>query len=532
MAQYKGRHQKTYTLGTRLGGGGEGDVYEVDGYPNLVAKVYKDEKFNGAPGTAGTRQYMREKIETMLDQPVKSRDGGILYVAWPEDILLDTQGKFVGYTMPRVNSKYHIYHASRERERKMLFPNYTWRTAVVIAYNLTVAVKMVHDTGAVIGDLNPNNIMLDKSGCITLIDTDSFNITNQKTGKVYKCSVGVPEMLAPELQGKDLSKDTSKFTEYTDCFALSIHIFNLLANNCHPFNCINASSYKASASSNGIVHNIVRGICPYTTGSKHDKNPAAPDMAMFPSEIQNLIDRAFQYDQTTALKQSIITQRPSADEWWGALFNLLKNTPMTTCTKDPSHVYPSHRSQCAWCEIESRKSQMQLPVITQKSSGTKTTTTTGSTPKYSTSPATTAGTSSGNSSSSSSSVYRKKILRSAWPLWLVCILFGVLTGPISAGTITPLLQDWFDFELTETIVRSVMMVIGAIVGIIISYLAADSYTTSAKGFPWLLLGLTVPIATLIAVGLIALAIGIVLGILYVAITIIGIVCACAICGGG
>lgn len=148
--KYYGRNYHEYTLGNKLGSGGEGAVYEVSGSDSLVAKIYNISKFNSMP-----RQKLKEKIETMLDQPVEPYVNGVLSVAWPQDILLNDKYEFVGYIMPKVNSKYHIFAASRIRERYLLFPNYTWKTAICIAYNLVLAVKNVHNSGAIIGDMNP-----------------------------------------------------------------------------------------------------------------------------------------------------------------------------------------------------------------------------------------------------------------------------------------------------------------------------------------------------------------------------------------
>ena len=163
MAVYFGRNRATsYTLGRRLGGGGEGEVYEITGMHSLVAKIYFKSKFTPTPESPAPRQQLKEKIETMLDQPVDPYINGVLSVAWPQDILSDQQGQFVGYTMPRVDSKYHIFAASRERERVQLYPHYTWKTAILIAYNLALAVKVVQRTNAIIGDMNPNNIILEE----------------------------------------------------------------------------------------------------------------------------------------------------------------------------------------------------------------------------------------------------------------------------------------------------------------------------------------------------------------------------------
>lgn len=110
------------------------------------------------------------------------------------------------------------------------------------------------------------------------------------------------------------------------------------------------------------------------------------------------------------------------------------------------------------------------------------------------------------SSQSAQPFWTKKILRSAWPLWTICILFGILAGPICAGIVTPLFQKIIvDVEITENFVRTLMIITGIIIGIITSYNAEFSYITATKGLPWLLLGLAVPIATLALAALFALS---------------------------
>lgn len=350
MLIYYGRGRtNTYSLEKRLGGGGEGDVYEINGKHDLVAKIYKDSKFISTPGIPNPRKELKEKIETMLDQPVEPYINNVLSVAWPQDILLDSNGEFVGYVMPRVNSTHQIFAASRERERKQLFPSYTWKTAVLIARNLALTVKRIHAVNAIVGDMNPNNIMLDNKGHVTIIDTDSFNIKNQRTGKVYKCNVGVSEMLPPELQGKNLGDSGSMFTQESDNFALAIHIFKLLMNNCHPFGSIGMSKSQSAAAGNPIVHNIATGKCPYVTNGVGNVSPDAPDIMMLPTEIRQLIDRAFKYTVTSAIDPQVIQNRPTAQEWQRALDHLYKSQ-LSVCLNDSSHVWPIGYPDCPWCK--------------------------------------------------------------------------------------------------------------------------------------------------------------------------------------
>lgn len=453
---YYGRNHKIYDLDQRLGGGGEGEIYDIVGNPSLVAKIYFNSKFNPVAGNSNPRRNLKEKIETMLEQPVQPYVNGVLTVAWPQDLLLNQQGQFVGYVMPRVKSTHHIFAASRERERMQLYPHYTWKTSIAIAYNLALAVKIIHQSNAVIGDMNPNNIMIDEHGHVTIIDTDSFNITNKKTGKVYKCSVGISEMLAPELQGKNLADPRSVFNEKTDDFSLAIHICTLLMNNCHPFGCTSFNISQSSTSTNPVVYNILKGNCPYVTNAKGKASLDSPDVKMLPKDIRDLFDRAFNYTSSTAIKSSTISKRPSAREWQNALGKLL-NSNMKTCKKlyPEVHVYPASYHKCPWCAIKSKvpskKTKSKVP---------------------------------------------------SWKLWLVCILSGLVFSPFLAKYFIPICIKLCGTSFELTTARVILAIVGSITGAIIALYAQKHYIKSGYEYTWLSLGLLVPFATVVSSSLV------------------------------
>jgi len=514
MATYYGRTGKQYVLDARLGRGGEGDVYLVQGSNDLVAKLYNTGRLKSTSYNPNPQQELREKIETMLDQPVSARTPhGKLIVAWPQDALFDGNGQFVGYTMPRVQSKYHIFAASRERERMALYPNYTWKTSVTIAWNLAMAVYNVNSTGAVVGDMNPNNIMVDELGRVTLIDTDSFNITNKRTGKIYKCTVGVPEMLPPELQGVNLADTKNEFTELTDGFSLSIHIFNLLMNNCHPFGVSGMKKSKSSTSNAPVAKHIARGECPYVTGGHGKIASDAPDVAMLPKYIRELFDRAFSYDVTTAVKEDTISRRPTAHEWLIALDKLLKSG-MVTCGKDVSHVYPTGYLKCPWCGL---KSQSPLPGPIPKFQPT---------PKPQPSPSipTPPVVNSYNS-----------IRRDAWPIWVVCIALGLIGGFAMSPLFVDAVLSTFEFELSLDAAMAILVILGGIVGAVAAHFSQEKYQTAYNGWPWLAMSFLVPIGTALAAAALLLVIGLVILVVTIVLYMIGlaiaIACLCGMCEG-
>ena len=342
MAKYYGNKHVAFELTQRIGGGGEGDIFEIQGHPDKLAKLYTK------ISSAHERQEMHNKLKAMLDMNISSTSGTHIVIAWPCDVLFDTNGDFCGYVMPRIR-KSPIYCAYFPSERKRLFGEYNWDIAPKLAYNLASMVAYCHRTGIVLGDLNSDNFLVDSKGYVSLIDTDSYNIVYQ--GKTYKCKAGVGDMLAPELQGKDLSKSTSHFSKDTDNFSLAIHLYQILMNGVHPF--IIPTTVNGSSASNPIVTNIASGRSVFTKGVQH--NIDMPDLNMLPDYILRLFQRVFDYTAFTAMQPTTIQRRPSADEWVSALSRLVKDTKRT-CKNDVHHVYPaSYHGNCPWCEVEKRQ---------------------------------------------------------------------------------------------------------------------------------------------------------------------------------
>lgn len=519
MSEYFGQnHQKKYILGKRISSGGEGAVFEVVGKNNLVAKIYHDNRLSDSGNGTNSRTYIKEKIQTMLEQSVNPYINGVLSIAWPQDTLEDNNGVFVGYVMPRVDSKHHIFAASRERERNSLYPNYNWKIGIAIAYNLALAVNVIHESNAVIGDFNSNNIMIDEKGHITLIDTDSFNITNKKTGKEYKCSVGVPDFLAPELQGKHLGDPNNKFSEQTDCFSLAIHIFNLLMNNCHPFGCTGINKMQSSSSTNPVVKNIVRGICPYVSKKNGSTSPSAPDFEMLPNDIRELFTRTFSYSIDDSVKQKTIMNRPSANEWQNALGKLYYGQ-FNTCKKNNKHVYIKQYKKCPWCEVEKNqkksaeivKTNTQLTVTSQSTNTVKN--------------------ANNNVVTSSGSKIANKT-RNAFPLWLFCVSTGIASAPLFYKTLCSTVKRNFEYSLDFGTAQLILLILGGVVGLAIAYLCSESYKDSDFPIGWLFISLLVPIVTGIVAAIILLILFILYWILKIIIGLIVIIFILFVIGAG
>ena len=329
MAEYNGLSGKSYrTQNAPFAGGGEGDIYDVVGAPGHVAKVYKPDK----------RTTERERKLSVM---VSNKPSMMEQYAWPLDVLYEN-GQFVGYIMPKINGKEKLRNIYVFDKRK----GKPWSLFIAIAKNLSAAVHNVHEIHQVIGDLNPENILVNPNdGMVTLVDTDSYHISD--SSRTYRCGVGMPEFVAPELQGIHFpSAPLPTFTIESDRFALAVLIFALLMNGAHPFSCkvISGSSSKFQP-----IDNMQNGKCaffPDNRSSNMDIPRYAPDLSSLPDNIQKLFRRAFIAGHRTP------SLRPSAEEWYNALEQLEDN--LKTCLKDAQHIYYYGAKECPWCKVDEK----------------------------------------------------------------------------------------------------------------------------------------------------------------------------------
>jgi len=327
----------------KLSDGGEGTIYRVVGGSNkTVAKIYKDEVLT---------KELEEKLKYMVNRQPSS--SVLNQVAWPIDVIYDTNKKFLGFVMPMlsINAELgEIYKYPSQIDISV-------HQKLLIARNICVVIAEVHKAGYVFGDFNPRNIGVDKDNCtVAFLDTDSYHIIDGNTE--YRCRVGCDGYIAPELlkscddfkasnpNEKDVyaKVSTPSFTKETDSFALAIHIFKLMMNGYTPFGGI-GERISASQASPGIGNEAIRrnNYC-FKPGLK-PQAAAVPPLDAFPEEIAELFSRSFMVIGKIDPKQ-----RPSAIEWRNALDNYIKD--LITCVNDPLHHYSSKNTFCPYCKAD------------------------------------------------------------------------------------------------------------------------------------------------------------------------------------
>lgn len=310
------------TLGREIGRGGEATVYDLSRDPRMVAKIYHP-----------ARRPPAEKLRLMVANPPDDPMGRHRHtsIAWMTDLVQNERGQPVGYLMPKIQGGIPIHKLYNPGDRRRQYPEFTWKSLHRVALNLAAVVASVHARGYVIGDLNESNILVHPNALVSLVDTDSFQVSSSG-GTLFRCPVGKPEYTAPELQGRQLASVTR--TVDHDNFALGVLIFQLLMEGSHPF--------RGSGDPPELTRRIRRGMFPYTLQRQSPFSPpplSLPFQTLHP-EIRQQFLRCFVEGHRSPC-------RPTAPDWVATLRRV--DTSFAQCSQNRKHFYINTQQQCPWC---------------------------------------------------------------------------------------------------------------------------------------------------------------------------------------
>lgn len=311
-------------LGRKLGQGGEGAVFELEGEPGMAAKIHHQ------PLTP----LRAEKIRVMARLRTEKIDR---LAAWPTSLLSLPSGTPIGLTMPKVTGYKDIHNLYSPKSRRAEFAAADWRFLIRVAANLSRAVATVHDARSVIADINHSGVLVSQDARVRLIDCDSFQIVDG--GKTYLCDVGVPTFTPPELQGLLFAEIVR--TANHDNFGLAVLIFLTLFMGRHPY----AGRYLGLGEM-PIERAIGEGRFAYGADSasfQMERPPGAPSLGIVSPAIAGLFERAF-------ARESRGRGRPTAAEWADALEAL--EGELRQCAFSPAHWHFNGLQACPWCRME------------------------------------------------------------------------------------------------------------------------------------------------------------------------------------
>ena len=317
---------RSVPIGNLIGRGGEGAVYEVQGDPTLVAKIYHKRPLD---------EHQVAKLQAMVSvwsSPLET------IAAWPRSILYDpTSRKPCGILMIRMDDAKQLHELYGTTNRRRHFPEVGWHHMVLAARNAAAAFQTLHAANIVVGDVNQGNLLVDKRMCVRMIDCDSFQIASN--GRTFSCPVGTPHFTPPELQSQKL-RDVLRSPNH-DRFGLAILIFHLLFVGRHPF----AGRYRGPGdlSIEKAIAERRFAFSKNRTETLVDPPPASILLEDLPPNIGALFEAAFRSNgQDNA--------RPTPLQWVQELEGLMKFRK--ACRFDPIHIYPAHLTDCPWCRIE------------------------------------------------------------------------------------------------------------------------------------------------------------------------------------
>jgi DNA-binding helix-hairpin-helix protein with protein kinase domain len=319
-----GEDGRSLELGARIGKGGEGEVFEVAGQADRVAKVY-----SRAPGP--------EQEAKLLAMARLRTERLLRLTAWPVGVLrLGRSGPVRGLLMPRVEGRpIHLLYSPKSRHAN--FPEASWAFLIAAAANVARSIAAVHEHGHVVADVNQGNILVSARATVALIDCDSFQVRDGE--RVFLCNVGVGPYVPPELQGGSLRVLR---TSNHDGFGLAVLIFQLLFLGRHPF-----SGRFLGAGDLPLEKAIREFRFAYgAAAASHQMQPppATPPLAFASPAVAALFEQAF---SAAGIREG---GRPAAADWIGPLTHL--GGELLACPINPAHEYWRGLPACPWCPLE------------------------------------------------------------------------------------------------------------------------------------------------------------------------------------
>ena len=317
---------KSITLLKEIANSGEAKVWRTNqnGY---LAKIYH----------SPTPERV-QKLAVMIANPPTEPNSHLHHVsfAWTKSVLKNAQGDFVGFLMPEIKDGKELIDVYNPRRRKALKLEIDWRFLHTTALNIVSIIEALHAAGYVLGDIKPQNILVNNRALPSIIDTDSFQVINPKNVKVYRCLVGSPGYTPPELMGKDF--DIIEQTEIHDRFRLGVIIYQLLFGGNNHFQ----GKWTGAGEPPEPDEIIRRGLWLYSPNSLIEPVARTIPMIIVHPAIRECFLKCFNDGHKNP------NLRPTAREWLEALRT--GNNNLTICGRVDSHYYSRTFGNCYWCD--------------------------------------------------------------------------------------------------------------------------------------------------------------------------------------
>jgi DNA-binding helix-hairpin-helix protein with protein kinase domain len=175
---------------------GEGEVWRTQS-PHHLAKLYRQ------PTSSRIR-----KLQVMVAHPPKDPNQAMGHTsfAWPLALLHNGQGEVLGFLMQAIAHSVDLLDVYHPLRRQRTFARFDWRYLHVTGLNIVSMVWAIHQAGYILGDMKPQNILVNDHAMPAFIDTDSFQVRDPETQELFPCLVGSEGFTPPELLSADLAQ--------------------------------------------------------------------------------------------------------------------------------------------------------------------------------------------------------------------------------------------------------------------------------------------------------------------------------------
>jgi serine/threonine protein kinase len=295
-------------LADKLGEGGEGSVYAVS--DSQVVKIFDADHVT---------QHREEKIKLLASRGFT--EPGICF---PQAVVRNLSGEFVGYVMPKARGKEFSKAIFSPRRFRKEFPNWTKADLVDVAISFLEKVAYLHSLNIILGDINPKNLLVDADKDVWIIDADSWQLDG------YPCPVGTEMFGAPSVIGRRYPEFLRTIED--ERFAVATMLFMVLITGQFP--------YARSGSDGDIVRLIKEGNFAFQYEGNSNQDQPAGNWKYMWSHVQKGLKGLFW--NTFHSQGSRYSNRPTDDEWLDA-FREYRRYLASAANYDPmsNDVYPT-----------------------------------------------------------------------------------------------------------------------------------------------------------------------------------------------
>lgn len=327
--------RQAVNLVTVIGRSGEGEVWSTN-RPGLCAKIYHAYKADRI-----------RKLAVMIAHPPRDPNAHLNHIsfAWPQSLLQDTSGTIVGFLMPQITNSVQLLDVYNPQRRRKVLPGFNWLYLHTTALNIASIMWAIHEAGYVIGDVKPQNILVDNRALPAIIDTDSFQVRHPETGEVFTCPVGSEGFTPVELLGQNLA--IVEQTEVHDRFRLAVIIYLLLFGD-FPFK----GRWCGEGDSPEPNELLRRGFWPYAPNSLIQPGPLTIPLSVVHPSVEQCFRQCFTVGHRDP------NQRPTAQDWVNVLQVAVGD--LTVCRRVRNHYYRTSLGKCYWCD---RKAKLGVDVF-------------------------------------------------------------------------------------------------------------------------------------------------------------------------